>query len=141
MVTCTQGDKEMKIILGASDFTPEDLAEIPNNPTMEANVSMVCGGITKATITIPLWQYLTGWEKRRIKRAIYQHNSGDLATLAAENDGVTNLNKIIRNVHEKALEIPREKRTTRNGLRYGTWNDNQGNQPRHAGISETERQT
>lgn len=140
MVTCTQGDKSIDVVLGRSELTEEDLEEIKNDPTMQQNVTMRCGGMTKAKVTMPLWKYFTGWEKRAIKRAIYLFNSGDLAQLAVENDGVTNLNKILKNIHEKALKMPREKRTTRHGVSYRpSVNVNQGNQPGYAGTMERKK--
>lgn len=150
-VTCQQGGKQIEVILGLSGLPEEEQKKIRKevarekakidayNPSMQETGVGLFGGGDSAQITIPLWDYLTPYEKRKIRRAVHLHNKGDYAQLAVENDGVTNLNKIIKAIEKKALEIPREKRTTRHGVSYRTQNDNQSNQPRYAGAMENRK--
>ena len=150
-VICKQGTKEIHAWTG-NDSLLEEEAKPQNkeqarekakvdayNPSMAEGLKGVFGGGDHTDVKLPLWDYLTPYEKRRISRAKYLYRKGDLAQLAVENDGVTNLNKIIENVYNTSLKIPREKRTTRKGTRYGTWNDNQGNQSGNALTTESRK--
>lgn len=123
MVTCKQGSKTIESAVVAGE-----------------DIRGQFGGGDEATITIPLWKYLTRWEKKQVRFAIKMYQRGELAELRARY-GETDLNRIINQIHKNALDIPREKRTTRKGMIYGTFGNERTSMPGYAGIESNERRT
>ena len=124
IVTCKQGTKTIESAVVAGE-----------------DVRGLFGGGDEATITLPLWQFLAHKEKKAIRFAVKLYQKGDLAELKARYNDM-NLNRIINKIVDDALHTQHESRTTRKGLRYGTWNNERvSEKPGFAGTMETERRT
>lgn len=104
-VTCKAGSKEIESAIIAGE-----------------DVKGLFGGGDHSEIRIPLWQFLDHKEKKAIRFAVKLYQKGDLAELKARYNDM-NLNRIINKIVDDALHTQHESRTTRKGLRYGTWNN------------------
>lgn len=122
-VTCKAGSKEIKSAIVADE-----------------EIEGLFGGGDHTTIRIPLWQFLSHKEKKAIRFTVKLYQNGDLAELQARWNDI-DLNRIINKIVDDALHTQHESRTTRKGLRYGTFGNERSKKPGFAGTMETERQT